>query len=366
MGDKKVIYFPNLDGIRFFAFFAVFWAHQFFFKINYDNFKAGYFSKVFFNNGDLGVTLFFVLSGFLITFILLNEKRDRSEINIKRFYIRRILRIWPLYFLNIFVGVFLLTKLQGSEFANVFGLTENIKLDSVNIASFLVFMGNFFLPPESGHNINFFVLILWSVCVEEQFYLIWPLVLSIVNKKYLSLVLIAIILLATVYRIFIAKGSFDEVQHYTFSCISDLAVGALSANLYFNNRKVKSVFNNFGQIRAAILYMLIIAGLFFRQIDFSSISFNTLVFCLSPLFFSVLFAFLIMEQNFSTKSFFKFSRLKHFSLFGKYTYFAYCFHYHIFFIVAYGLYLFAGEMVLNPGLVISIAEIGLSYILIFF
>src|SRR5690554_4577142 len=61
-----------------------------------------------FNNGGVAVTFFFVLSGFLITYLLLKEKQATQNVSIKKFYFKRVLRIWPLYFLLVFIGLFLL------------------------------------------------------------------------------------------------------------------------------------------------------------------------------------------------------------------------------------------------------------------
>jgi peptidoglycan/LPS O-acetylase OafA/YrhL len=81
------VYFPNLNGLRFFAAFSV---------MLYHFFGEGLI------NGHYGVVLFFVLSGFLITYLLFEEKEKFGKIEIKKFYFRRILRIWPLYYLVYF------------------------------------------------------------------------------------------------------------------------------------------------------------------------------------------------------------------------------------------------------------------------
>ena len=93
---KKVVYFPNLNGLRFFAALMVLLHHFELFKsIN----PGTYYGKFIMGIGKLGVILFFTLSGFLITYLLLIEKRETGTVQIRNFYVRRILRIWPLYFL---------------------------------------------------------------------------------------------------------------------------------------------------------------------------------------------------------------------------------------------------------------------------
>jgi len=107
--DKpQQIFFENLDGLRFLCFLAVFFFHSFhteFQEIKSDEYYT-LIKKGIFGNGNLGVNFFFVLSGFLITYLLIKEKEIRHKINIPFFWMRRILRIWPLYFLCVFFWFF--------------------------------------------------------------------------------------------------------------------------------------------------------------------------------------------------------------------------------------------------------------------
>ena len=101
------IYFPGLNGIRFIAATMVIIAHIEGFKN-----KMGYWNindnNVINQLGNQGVKIFFVLSGFLITYLLLKEKARFKSIDVRKFYIRRILRIWPLYFLVLLGGFFII------------------------------------------------------------------------------------------------------------------------------------------------------------------------------------------------------------------------------------------------------------------
>ena len=98
-------YFKNLDGIRFIGALMVIIHHI-------EQNKSVFGIANIWNNpviqsiGPLGVNLFFTLSGFLITYLLLKEYNTNKTIDVKSFYIRRILRIWPLYFLLIIIGFF--------------------------------------------------------------------------------------------------------------------------------------------------------------------------------------------------------------------------------------------------------------------
>ncbi len=105
--NKKTFFFSGLNSLRFFASLAVVITHIELLKGVF-GYKHNWNTPVFFNLGGLGVYFFFVLSGFLITFLLLKEKELFGEIKIKAFYIRRILRIWPLYYFICVLGFFIL------------------------------------------------------------------------------------------------------------------------------------------------------------------------------------------------------------------------------------------------------------------
>ncbi len=121
------IYFPSLNGVRFFAAFLVIVDHLELFK-SYFGFNTLWPESFSAHLGSLGVTIFFVLSGYLITFLLLTENKI-SGIKIKNFYFRRILRIWPLYYLIVIISFFIAPHIKfldvpfyGEEIDVKFGL----------------------------------------------------------------------------------------------------------------------------------------------------------------------------------------------------------------------------------------------------
>ncbi|MDP1800300.1 MAG: acyltransferase, partial [Bacteroidota bacterium] len=169
MEGSKNIYFKGLNGLRFFAAFAVIITHIELIKDQMHCPNLYYTSKMIFELGGLGVVFFFVLSGFLITYLLLKEKELTDTINVKKFYIRRVLRIWPLYFLIVILGFFVLPHFHFMEIS--FFAKYNAHLSVFNLVLFLVMLPNLafaiFKPlPHIGQ--------LWSIGVEEQFYLLWP------------------------------------------------------------------------------------------------------------------------------------------------------------------------------------------------
>ncbi|MGZ3866104.1 MAG: acyltransferase family protein [Bacteroidia bacterium] len=183
----KPLYFPNLNGLRFIAAFIVIIHHIEQLK-NMFGLKSYWENYHIFILGKLGVTLFFVLSGFLITYLLLEEKKEFGFISIKEFYIRRILRIWPLYYLVTLLGFFVLPEISFFRLSGVNSIHE-----SDYILKFCLFL--FMLPNIC---LAFFGTVpyasqLWSVGVEEQFYLFWPWMLNKSKHALRILVIIAVL-----------------------------------------------------------------------------------------------------------------------------------------------------------------------------
>ncbi len=122
--------------------------------------------------GRLGVVLFFCLSGFLISIILLNEQEHTNTISLKRFYYKRILRIWPLYFFLLALVIF---AVNGMSFFQPLGASPDIqqKLGSTDVIFLLCILPHYVgvVIPFLGH--------LWSIGVEEQFYLFQPLLVKL-------------------------------------------------------------------------------------------------------------------------------------------------------------------------------------------
>ncbi|HYG00965.1 MAG TPA: acyltransferase [Chryseosolibacter sp.] len=164
---EKRIYFKNLNALRFFAAAAVIFHH-----IEQYKFLSGY-SNVWGNTavdalGHKAVSFFFVLSGFLITFLLLEEDKRSGEINVRNFYIRRILRIWPLYYLIVFLCLFVMPYLFDLSIMGSQLLEKNFWLTAGLLLLVLPNVMRTISPNLIGGNQ------LWSIGVEEQFYLVWP------------------------------------------------------------------------------------------------------------------------------------------------------------------------------------------------
>lgn len=154
---------------------------------------------LFFPSGHIAVVLFFVLSGFLITYLLVQEKNS-SSISFKNFYLRRMLRIWPLYYLILLMS-FLLFKPQVSDLAVFLSVTifPNIGL-AIN--------EGWQTSPQ-----------IWSIGVEEQFYLFWPILLHFVSNKKIPLFILLFIVVYTILPHFIGFVNLRTFNNMDFNGI---------------------------------------------------------------------------------------------------------------------------------------------------
>jgi peptidoglycan/LPS O-acetylase OafA/YrhL len=222
--ELKYPYYPRLDALRFICFFLVFGYHSFYTEIpeiaNHSTYL--FLKKEVFGNGNLGVNFFFVLSGFLITLLLAQEKKALNTIRIRAFYTRRILRIWPLFFLCVFFGFVVFPFLK-----ELFGQAST---ETAHWWSYVFFINNFDMiynsPPDAS-----ILSVLWSVAVEEQFYLFWPIALYFIPQKLWDLFFITIVIGSCIFR-YLQPGYEAEEMH-TLSCMGDLAIGALTAHAFF-------------------------------------------------------------------------------------------------------------------------------------
>lgn len=213
---------PSLDGWRAVSIVLVLGGHS----ASVEGFPVDWKPLVgWVFNGDLGVRTFFVISGLLITWLMLRETRSREAVSLKNFYLRRALRILPVYF--VFLGVVALlqafTPFSQSNGQWIANLTFTTGLLSWGGS------GSW----TTGH--------LWSLAVEEQFYIVWPLLfvgLLLTQRPRLALgLLVAPILLAPVFRVIgyarLAPEPFQEIfSPYAFTTNCDaLAIGCAAAIL---------------------------------------------------------------------------------------------------------------------------------------
>ncbi|MFK7906760.1 MAG: acyltransferase family protein [Chitinophagales bacterium] len=224
---NKTIYLKGLNGIRAIAALAVVISHI---TLGLDKFGLDPYVFGAFEDGkprtlDLasyGVSMFFVLSGFLITYLLCKEK-EKESIDIKKFYLRRILRIWPLYYVYLFfclVVIFL------------FGLDYH----GASIYYYVFYAAN--IPFIMGTALPF-LSHYWSLGVEEQFYMFWPWLNKIEHKKLIIVsVFLTILLIGTKIslHLFIPNTILEVAIGVTrFHC---MLIGAIAALLFYEKNNM--------------------------------------------------------------------------------------------------------------------------------
>jgi len=164
-----------------------------------------------------GVDIFFVLSGFLITKILLQNRNKAEETGtrtkdlVKSFFIRRFLRIFPIYYLTIFI-LFILGSATGTSIRS-------------SIGYFITYTSNFYFFQRGAW--DGMLSHLWSLSVEEQFYLIWPWLILLVKKKHLLPVILAAIFIGVASQLYLQDIPFSDIL--TFACFDGFGLGALLA-----------------------------------------------------------------------------------------------------------------------------------------
>jgi peptidoglycan/LPS O-acetylase OafA/YrhL len=219
------IYFPGLNALRAYAAFAVIFSH-----IDQNVSPRPLFAipfKYLFIDSSSAVSLFFVLSGFLITYLLLREAATTGKVAVVKFYVRRALRIWPLYYTIAILGLLIFPFLFGPKYVlNVF--YPDYPATTMPLTAKLMLA--FFLLPNFA-SISAPMEHLWSIGVEEQFYAVWPWVFR--NKLNLVRVCLGVIIikfmLAPVLPMFNSHGMIRIFDELRFEC---MAIGALGAYIY--------------------------------------------------------------------------------------------------------------------------------------
>jgi peptidoglycan/LPS O-acetylase OafA/YrhL len=209
---------PELDTLRFFAFVLVLMIHTW--MVTEVPGLKFHLLRSLSRMGGCGVPLFFVLSAFLITELLLREKKSRGDINVQHFYLRRALRIWPLYFLML-----LLIFVWGH-------LVKNDRVAVKEFSAYLLLVGNWYSAvhgPMKG-----FGFPLWSICVEEQFYLVWPSLVRFATRRMIATASILLWLLCQGCTLFFAihgllihsiwTNSFVQLQYFALGALLSLVL----------------------------------------------------------------------------------------------------------------------------------------------
>lgn len=235
--------FQGLDGLRAISMLMVIIAHA-----SYNSpFKASYLGKT-------GVNIFFVISGFLITTLLLKEKLINGRISLKNFYIRRALRIMPVVYLFLIVLFFL-------------NIIYRLGITPTSFITSFLFIKNSPFPKD------WYTVHLWTLGIEEQFYLIFPFLITILPLRfYKRLIILLIIILPAFSYSYITKTDlhffhFNPVLHIVLGVVVHLfgqgtlliLIGSLFSILFLTGADlINRIYNKAGNIVSLVLF---VAGL---------------------------------------------------------------------------------------------------------
>lgn len=225
--------FGSLDGLRALSIFAVIWHHTAPKSVN----------PIFAVIGTYGVTLFFAISGFLITTLLIRENVKNGKIDLKAFYMRRALRIFPLYYLILLLYIVIVLLFEKDLLiANAF---------FHNLIYFATYTSNLFVPLD-GRVIFYFS---WSLAAEEQFYIIWPSLLILAATRLNAAVLLFSLIGISLVGVYADNRFFAAVP---FSIL----VGAFYATVLHSERGFALLYSFLGRKWSPVMLFVLFAFVF--------------------------------------------------------------------------------------------------------
>lgn len=184
--------FGSLDGLRALSIVAVLWHHS-----------GGPEAYEILKRGQLGVHLFFAISGFLITTLLIREKDTYGRVSIRDFFVRRALRIFPLYYAILIIYVMAVLAMErGSQAGQEF---------FSNLPYFLTYTSNWFVNYEEGTRTIFYFS--WSLATEEQFYIAFPWLVALASRRVAALVLASVFTIVYLNHL---NGFFNLISRHWF------------------------------------------------------------------------------------------------------------------------------------------------------
>lgn len=345
-------YFENLNGLRAIGALSVFLFHGFLLGNEMWGTFSGsewftLLSKVM-SKGNYGVSLFFVLSGFLITYLLMHEAQFRGKIDIGSFFMRRLLRIWPVFFLVVLFGFVIYPILPGGI------QTQNSP-----------WMYSFFLSNFEEIRVGFndpvnFLTITWSVSIEEQFYISWVVLMAFLpflrKGKGILPLMVTLILGSLVFR-WMHRSEEITLYYHTLAVMSDLALGGLLAWFTFHWR-IQDKLNKIPMLVNVLIYSCGILGIIGTRVVFRG---DLIV--IEKLVLGVFFAYVIFDQAFGKHSLFKVDKVPGLYRLGEISYGFYMYHCIVIYYVQYSFAQAGWTDSLFHFMLFLLTSFALSYLL---
>lgn len=335
---KHISLFKGLNALRCFAAFLVVMHHSETIKRKYGLANVEWLGL--FRNGSTAVIFFFVLSGFLITYLLLKETAKTGTVSVRNFYLKRVLRIWPLYALLVIFGALILPQLL-----SVFHVDYEMPYTFSQVWAYFVFFVPGLVTFFFGHH---FLEPLWSIGVEEVFYLIWAPIFKVSKGRILKILLaiIAIKAILLLLSITLIKNELFYYIVYTFQ-FEAMAVGGLGAYFLYHTKRSVAQLPIFAKPVQVLVYVILAAFLIFNvNIDnmFWNMVFKTPV--ISQLLIDLLFLYLIIGVSVTENSIIKLNN-RFLSYLGEISYGIYMYH----MLVVFGTMLVLKKYLMHMGTV---------------
>lgn len=297
-------HFHTFDALRFFAFLIVFISHIPLPKL----WGLDQYTIV----GSVGVSFFFVLSGFLISYILLVEKLNTNTIHFRRFFGRRALRIWPLFYAMIafaFITPYLLNwiGLEGKDE----GYHPNWLMSGLFLENYKMMFSHDY-PNVSP------LRVMWSLCIEEHFYIVWVLLFKYISVKRIPILILISLIVANISRIIYWNIGIDSMD--LLSNIDYFALGALPAYWLLVKPKYLERLNVVSKLNKWLVTLLVGGCVFVLPELLKPFESLLIPIVFGPLFLLILLFTLTSKETFHIKD-------SHFtSKLGLYTYGLYLLH----------------------------------------
>lgn len=274
--------FHSVDTLRFFAFLKVFMLHI---PVQAEGM---YWLKLLKGGGGIGVFFFFVLSGFLITFILLREKKEDNQINVFRFLKHRALRTFPLFYLAVLFALFF-----PEPFATELGFRMIGGGYEPNFWTSVGFLENYQMIIHDNFPRNTPLVVFWSLCIEEHFYLLWVIVAAILPMRFFLRFLVFSVLLSPfirqLYAVYIPNQMIKDND--LFTNLDLFAFGGILAYFVANEYEKVCIFINNISLKIKYLYLILVVLIVVFEKEISNITGITPIF--KPCFLGFLFAAVI-------------------------------------------------------------------------
>jgi len=343
----SAFWLPELDGLRSLAFILVYYHHTvgLFWRDNPGNSPLYrflfYADQRIHNWGWVGVDLFFVLSAFLITSLLLRERDTSTQatISLKKFFARRILRIWPLYFcyLALVAGLSLMlppaytgAALIASPGGPISGPGSS-PAAWTQLVCFALFVGNFAVIGQGVilHLLN----PMWSLCIEEQFYIVWGLSMKMFKRNiYLIAALVACGLAAPALRYYLWSHDAKNYLAYYLNSLSHcdaIVCGGMAAFLW---RRLGERLKASAALQGALIVAMLALLAPLTWVPYIEASDSSIIWVMSSIALGFTALVLLTMSNKIVKGFFSLPFLMHV---GRLTYGLYMFHFMVVYTLVY-------------------------------